>query len=412
MIAATRSIEVAAFEVLGVCAVGQGPTLAAVDGAGDPVRPAITWQDRRAGNGGFGLLPRMAWLAGHEPGSIARARWLMASWDALGLWLSGEAATSIQGHETALDVEVVRAAGVDPSRLPAVLPFGSRLGSLRREAAEALGLPAGTPVMAGVNDGTASLLGAGLRAPGDAVDTGGTSGGLGVYASHPVELPGVFCARAPLADRWVVGGAMAALGASVEWLRSAVLRDERPLDVLLAEAATLPAGAGGLVFLPYLAGERAPLFDESARGAFVGLTLATGRGQLVRAVLEGAAFAMRQLAEPLAGAGVPMHELRLAGRPTPGDVWAQIKADVLGIPAAIPTVGETAVLGAAILAAAGVGVVDGLEDGVLAMTSVARRVEPDQSTRSRYDELFAVYQALYPALAPAMSSLTGSAATE
>jgi xylulokinase len=410
--AAARSIELAQFEVLGVCAVGQGPTLAAVDGAGDPVRPAITWQDRRAGNGGFGLLPRMAWLASHEPGSVARARWLMASWDALGLWLSGEAATSIQGHETALGAAALEAAGVDPTRVPPALPFGSRLGSLRHAAADALGLPARTPVLAGVNDGTASILGAGLLAPGDAVDTGGTSGGLGVYASRPVELPGVFCAPAPLADRWVVGGAMAALGASVEWLRSAVLRDGRPLDALLAEAAAVPAGAGGLVFLPYLAGERAPIFDESARGAFVGLTLATGRGQLVRAVLEGAAFAMRQLAEPLAGAGAPMRELRLAGRPTPGDIWARVKADVLGAPAAIPTVGETAVLGAAILAAAGAGAVDGLEGGVTAMTSVARRVDPDPATRSRYEELFAVYRGLYPALAPAMGALTESSATE
>jgi len=157
---------------------------------------------------------------------------------------------------------------------------------------------------------------------------------------------------------------MAALGASVGWLLSAVLGDRWSPEELFAEAASVPAGAEGLIFLPYLAGERAPIFDEGARGAFVGLTLAHGRAHLVRAVLEGAAFAMRHVAEPLAEAGAPVLELRLAGRPSPGDLWARIKADVLGVPAAIPVVGETAVLGAAIIAAAAIGAVPSLEVGV------------------------------------------------
>ncbi len=399
-------------EVLAVCGVGQGPTLVVVDDDATPVRPAITWQDRRAGDGGFGLLPKIAWLAGHEEASIARARWLLTSWDSLGLWLSGEAATSVQGHESALDAGALAAAGVDPARIPAALPFGARLGSLRRAAAEALGLPAGIPVIAGVNDGTASILGAGLQHAGDAVDTGGTSGGIGIYADRPITLPGVFCAPAPLPDRWVVGGAMAALGASLEWLRGQALAGAVGLDVLLREAAAVPPGADGLIFLPYLAGERAPLFDDRARGAFVGLTLGHGRAQLARAVLEGAAYAMRHVASPIADAGAPVQELRLAGRPSPDDVWARIKADVLGIPAAIPAVGETAVLGAAILAASGVGAVTGPEAGVSAMTSVARRLEPDRTSRDRYDAMYGLYRGLYPALASSMHALSGSSAAE
>lgn len=403
---AVRSIGRSDCEVLGVCPVGQGPTLVAVDGAAMPVRPAITWQDRRAGDGGFGLLPKLMWLAAHEPDAIGRARWLLSSWDALGLWLSGEAAATVQGHERPLEAAALVAAGVDPTRLPATRPFGTRLGSLRREVAGALGLPEGLPVIAGVNDGTASILGAGLRVAGDAVDTGGASGGLGIYADRAIDLPGVFCAPAPLPDRWVVGGAMAALGASVDWLRGAVLRDERPLDVVIAEAAAVPAGADGLLFLPHLAGERAPFADDRARGAFVGLTLAHGRAHLMRAVLEAAAYAMRQLAEPIAAAGGPVRELRLAGRPSPDDLWARIKADVLGVPVAIPSVGDTAVLGAAILAAAGVRAVDGLEAGVAAMTAVDRRIDPDLMARPRYDARFAVYRELYGALAPTMHALT------
>ena len=406
---AVRAIgpTVAGMDVLAVCSIGQGPTLVAVDADGDPVRPAVTWQDRRAGAGGYGLLPRMAWLAREDPVRTAQARWLMASWDAVGLWLTGTAATSIQAHEEPLAVDALVEAGVRPDAVPPPLAYGSRLGTLRTEVAGLLGLPAGIPVIAGVNDGTASMLGAGLRAPGDAVDTGGTSGGIGIYADRPVELPGVFLAPAPLPGRWVVGGAMAALGASVDWMRSTVLGDRWTPDQLFVEAASVPPGAEGLIFLPYMAGERAPIFDEDARGAFVGLTLAHRRAHLVRAVLEGAAFAMRHVAEPLALAGAPALELRLAGRPSPGDLWARIKADVLGVPAVIPTVGETAVLGAAILAAAGSGAVPSLEAGVAAMTSVARRLEPDLATRTTYDDAFRMYRELYPALRPLFHGQAG-----
>ncbi len=389
-----------AVEALAVCCVGQGPTLTAVDADGAPVRPALTWQDRRAGAGGYGLLPRMAGLAREDPAAMARARWLPASWDAVGLWLSGGAVTTVQGHETPASAGELSAAGVDAAKVPAPLAFGSRLGRLRPEVARAMGLPGPLPVVAGVNDGTASMLGAGLRAPGDAVDTGGTSGGIGIYADRAVHVPNAFVAPAPLPGRWVVGGAMAALGATVDWVRAVVLADRWTPDELFAAAATIPPGADGLVLLPYLAGERAPVFDEDARGVLYGLTLAHGPAHVARAALEAAAFSLRDVAEPLASAGAPVRELRLAGRPSAGDVWARIKADVLGVPAAVPAVGELAVMGAAILGAVGVGAFGSLEEGVAAMTSVARRVEPDPSAHARYDEAFALYRSLYPALVP------------
>ena len=400
--AAVRSLagDLPGANLLAICSVGQGPTLTVMDADALSVRPALTWQDRRAGAGGYGLLPRMAWLAREDPEAAARARWLLASWDAVGLWLTGEAVTTVQAHEAVPSAEALEAVGVRVGTVPPGLAYGSRLGSLRPAAAEALGLASGTLVVAGVNDGTASMLGAGLRAAGDAVDTGGTSGGIGIYVDRPVEVPMAFLAPAPLPGLWVVGGAMAALGASVDWMRSAVLGDRWTPDQLFAVAAGVAPGADGLVFLPYLAGERAPVFDEDARGVLFGLTLAHGPEHLARAALEGAALALRHVAEPLAEAGAPVRELRLAGRRSAGDVWARIKADVLGVTVAIPTVGETAVLGAAILAAVGAGAVPSLEAGVVAMTSVARRVEPDPVAHARYDEAFALYRALYPALHP------------
>ncbi len=396
--AAVRQLDLAGVEVLAICGVTQGPTLVATDDAGLAVRPAITWQDRRPGDTGFALLPRMAWLAREDSAAVMRAVWLLPAWDALGLWLTGVASSSLQAHEAAPEAAALGAAGIMASQVPPSRPVGSPLGGLRAMAAAALGLRAGTPVISGVNDGAASMLGAGLLDPGDAVDTGGTSGGLAIYADRAVQVPGLYCAPAPLPGRWAVGGAMAALGASVDWLRSSILGDRWTLEELFEAASSVPAGAEGLVFLPYLAGERAPVFDEGARGAFAGLTLGHGRGHLVRAVLEGAAYAMRHVAEPLAAAGAPMTSLRLAGRPTPGDLWGRIKADVLGVPAIVPVVGETAVVGAAILAAAGAGAVPSLAAGVASMAGAARRLEPDPATHECYDAGFARYRALHPAL--------------
>ena len=406
--AAVRRSGRSGLDVLAICGVGQGPTLAVVDASGEPVRPAITWQDRRptaGGRAGSGCCRRWRGWRARSRASVERATWLLAAWDALGLWLSGEAAASIQGHETALDEATLLAAGVRPSVVPAARAFGSRLGELRPDAAEALGLRAGIPVIVGVNDGTASMLGAGLRAPGDAVDTGGASGGLGIYTDRAIEADGLFVAPAPLPGRWVVGGAMTALGASVDWLREDVLRGAVDAGTLLAEAAAVPAGAGGLVFLPYLAGERAPLFDEAARGAFVGLTLGHGRAELARAVLEGAAFAMRSVAEPLAAAGAPIRVLRPAGRRTPGDAWARIKADVLGVPVEIPSVGESAVVGAAILAAAGVGASrrPGVGRGVDDVDRRPDRAGPGGTRTVR--RAVRRYRDLWPAIAPTVHAL-------
>ena len=181
-------------------------------------------------------------------------------------------------------------------------------------------------------------------------------------------------------------------------MRSAVLGDRWTPDELFLAAAGVAPGADGLVFLPYLAGERAPIFDEEARGVLFGLTLAHGPEHLARAALEGAAFAMRHVAEPLAAAGAPVRELRLAGRPSAGDVWARIKADVLGVPVAIPTVGETAVLGAAILAAVGRG--RSRPRGRRGGDDVRGGAWSPTRRSAGYDDAFATYKALYPALRP------------
>jgi xylulokinase len=198
---------------------------------------------------------------------------------------------------------------------------------------------------------------------------------------------------------------MAGTGKALDWFVADALGGAAPLTTLFAEAAPVPAGSEGLVFLPYLAGERWPLHDPSARGAFVGLTLHHGRGHLARAVLEAAAYAVRHVAAPARRAGLPFTELRVTGGTAASRLWNGIKADALNVEVAVPAVTEASLIGAAILAAAGVGAHPDLWAGIDAMVHVAERIAPDPAAVATYDRAFAVYEELHARLAPANEAL-------
>ena len=263
----------------------------------------------------------------------------------------------------------------------------------------------GFPVVAGVNDAIATFLGAGLTEPGQAIDTGGTSGGFGLYVASPVSVPPLWTGAAPLPGLWYVGGAMAGTGKALDWFVADALGGAATLASLLAEAAPVRAASEGLVFLPYLSGERWPLQDPAARGAFVGLTLHHGRGHLARAVLEAAAYAVRHVAAPVFDAGLPFDELRVTGGTAASRLWNGIKANVLGVEVLVPAVTEASLVGAAILAAVGTGAHPDLRTGLAAMTREAERIVPDPAEVAIYDRAFAVYEELHARLAPANQAL-------
>ena len=198
---------------------------------------------------------------------------------------------------------------------------------------------------------------------------------------------------------------MAATGRAIDWFRADVVGGDVPTEVLLEEAAATPPGADGALFLPYLAGERSPIWDPTARGAFVGLTLDHRRGHLTRAILEASAFAIRHVAEPILAAGVAVDEMRVCGGPARSETWNQVKADVTGFPVAVPAVLETAVVGAAVLGAAGVGAYPDVPAAIRGMTRVARRLEPRPELRGLYDAAFDAYVRLHPAIAPVLAGL-------
>ena len=404
-------------EVAAICVVGHGPTLVPVDTAGGATHPAITWMDTRpapeapaleAATGlsgwGLGILSAARWLEHHDPTAAEAARWYLNTWEWAAFRLTGVAATTRSFGQVLPEPGEAAAAGLASERLAPVVDAGAVLGPLLPDVADSLGLPSGVTVIAGTVDSFASFHGAGMIDPGDAVDTGGTSGGLAVYWDQSIHAPGIWAAPAPLPGRWLIGGAMVATGKALDWLHDAVLGGPGP-DALIAEAAGIRPGADGLLFLPYLAGERSPIWDPAARGAFVGLTLTHGRAHLARAVLEAAAFALRHVATPILEAGVRIDALVVTGGTARDDTWNRIKADVLQVPVAVPAVLEAAVLGAAILASVGLGRQPDTVTAIRALTRVDHRLEPDPRARAVYDELFATYVELWPAIAPIVHRL-------
>jgi xylulokinase len=413
---ALRTSEVADVVAIGVD--GHGPTLAAVDARGEATRPAITFLDTRAAaeadelaaaTGVYGWvlggLPAALWVERHEPSVAADTRWYLATWEWLAFRLTGRASAPLVPDQVVPDRALVASAGVPPDRLPPPTAAGSTVGELTSTAADALGLRPGIPVAGGMVDAFASYLGAGLLEPGDAYDPGGSAGGFGVYWDRPVQVAGGFVTPGPVAGRYSVGAAMAATGRALDWYRESILGGTIAMDALLAEAAATPPGADGLIFLPYLAGERSPIWDPEARGVLAGLTLGHGRGHVARAIVEASALAIRHVAQAMLAAGVRVTDMRVCGGPARSAFWNEVKADVTGFPVAVPAVLEAAVLGSAILGAVAIDAHRDLPTAIRAMTKVADRIAPRPELAALYDRSFAAYVGLYPATAPLLRPL-------
>ncbi|MEA2519444.1 MAG: xylulokinase [Chloroflexota bacterium] len=408
-------------DVVAIGIDGHGPTLVAVDEVGRATHPAIIWQDTRStaeqaelaaatGLHGWSLagLPAALWLERHDAEAAAATRWYLATWDAIAMRLTGRAATSLAPGQPFPDPAVLDASGLPATKVPPAVAAGTVVGEVLADVAAALGIRAGTPVVAGIVDAWASYHGAGMVRAGDAMDPGGSAGGFGVYWNRPLDVPGSFSTIAPLPGLYSVGGAMAATGRAVDWFRVDILGAGQTTDALIAEASAIPPGSEGVVFLPYLAGERSPLWDPSARGAFAGLALSHGRAHLTRAILEASAFAIRHVAESVVAAGAEVRAMRVCGGPARSETWNQIKADVTGFTVEVPAVLETAVAGAAIVASTGIGAWPDLGAAIRGMTRASRQLAPNPATRVRYDATYVAYRRLHPAIAPIVRDLAAA----
>lgn len=411
-------------EAVGV--TGQAPTLLAVDADGRPLAPAILWLDVRAeaeataladamgpraeaigGNRlhAYYLGPKAVWLRRHAPEVWARTATFLQSHSFPVLRLTGERVTDpssaalcaplYDARARAWSAEGAAATGVEVARLPALRPARAVAGAVTAAAARDTGLAPGTPVVVGGADFAASTLAAGVTEPGEACLMLGTSGNLIVPQARPDFDTRLINAHHVGCDRYLALGATLC-GAVLEWFRSVFARGV-PFDTLDAEAGAVPAGAEGLRLLPYLQGERTPLWDASARGAFVGLSLAHGRGHLYRAVLEGIALSLRHSLEVLREHGATLDEVVAVNGGARSALWRQILCDALGAPLAYLPDGEGAPAGAALLAGLGAGALAGVAAAKAWRGRLVRHT-PDPERGAMYTAMLAERLTLYPAL--------------
>lgn len=406
--------------IRGIGLSGQMHGLVALDAADRVLRPAILWNDQRTaaecsqieelvglprlieltGNRaltGF-TAPKLLWLRENEPETFGRIERVLLPKDYVRLRLTGERATDVSDASGTLlfdvahrrwSAEVLERLALPAEWLPRAL-----------EAPDVSGrTPDGVPVAAGAGDQAAGALGVGVDRPGPLAVVLGTSGvvfaALPGFAADPLARVHAFCHAVP--DAWHAMGVMLSAAGSLRWLRDTVAPDE-DYGPLVAAAASWEAGTAGLTFLPYLSGERTPHADPDARGSFTGLSLRHDRGALVRAVLEGVAYGLRDSLELLRDLGVEPRSARASGGGARSKLWLQIIASVLGIPLERTAVEEGAAYGAALLGGVAGGAFTNVQEAVASCVGVRDVVEPDRAWRPAYEAGYEEYRALYPAL--------------
>lgn len=405
-----------------------------------PIAPAIIWADARAVHEPAELLARvphwaqiagtnpasgfqistLAWIAKHHPEWLTQTHRVILPKDYVRLKMTGEALTDVSDAAStgAFDVakgewshELIHAARVSLTIFPSVAASSQQVGTLRTEAAEALGLPVGVPLIAGCADQPAQAIGSGLVHRGMGSVTIGTGGQVFI----PYQPQGVLQTDAALhvfnhavPDMWYVLGAILSAGSSMRWLRGIVGLQDTPdaYKILSAEAAQVPVGAQGLRFLPYLFGERTPHMDPQASGGWIGLRYHHTRGHMARAVMEGVSFALRDALTLALSLGASVDSMVIAGGGAESHVWRQILTDVLGVPLKKSRQQEQACLGAALLAGVGIGVYADVASACQSIVSYDEPTLPDTAHQRLYNNFYAQYRTLYPLLQQTMHTLS------
>ena len=417
-------------EIMGVGLTGQMHGLVLLDANDEVLRPAILWNDQRTaaecdeirqrlgrkslieitGNDaltGF-TAPKILWVRNQEPELYDRVRRILLPKDYVRFRLTGQYAIDKAGGSGTLLFDLRRrdwsravlgALEIEPAWLPPTYEGTSITGVVTRQAAEATGLRAGTPVVAGAGDQAASAVGTGAVVEGVVSLSLGTSGVVFAATSQPIIEPEgrlhAFCHAAP--STWHLMGVMLSAAGSLRWYRDA-FAPGTGFDVLVASADTVPPGSNGLLFLPYLTGERTPHPDPLARGAFVGLTIRHGQPHLIRAVLEGVAFGLRDSFELMRGAGLAkVSQVRITGGGARSPLWRQILADVLGTELVTVNATEGAAYGAALLAATGMGVFPDVASACATVIQTTGGTLPSPDSKT-YQDIYPRYRDLYPAL--------------
>ncbi|HUW65303.1 MAG TPA: xylulokinase [Spirochaetia bacterium] len=434
--------------VAGVGLSGQMHGLVLLDSAYRVLRPAILWCDQRTGaecawlNREIGVeqlyrwtgnpalpgftAPKVLWVRRHEPEIYRQISHFLLPKDYVRFRLTGELATDVSDASGTLLLDVatrrwssrmLAALDIPEAWLPALYESTEVTGKVSPEAAADTGLLAGTPIVGGGGDQAAGAIGLGIVAEGILSAALGTSGVIFATTEKPRMQPGsslhTFCHAAP--GRWHLMGVMLAAGASLQWfrdqlggeeIRKAAQTSADPYGLLTEQAAAVGPGAEGLLFLPYLLGERTPHPDPAARGGFIGLTMRHHKGHMVRAILEGVAFGLRDSLELLHKGGVMVKEIRVSGGGARSRLWRHILASVFKYPVTTVNSMEGPALGAALLAGVGVGIYSSVETACSDIIKVTSREEAVPGEVNAYEQVYALYKTLYPLLQGTMHELT------
>lgn len=405
-----------------------------LDEQGSVVRPALIWCDVRTEKQCRDLtakigqerliqltcnpalanftLTKLLWVRENEPENWKRVRSVMLPKDYVRFRLTGERATDMADASGTLllDVanrrwskEMLQAAEIEERLLPSLHESPAVCGHISTKGAEESGLRVGTPVVAGAGDQAAGATGMGIVASGTVSATIGTSGVVFAATDRPALDPRgrvhTFCHAIP--GRWHVMGVTQAAGLSLRWFRDTFATDSRgtreSYDELTAEASKVPAGSDGLLWTPYLMGERTPHLDSLARGALVGLTSSHTRAHVVRAILEGVAFSLRDTFTLFREMNVPVSSIRLGGGGARSPLWRQIQADVYGHAVEIVEAEEGAAYGAALLAGVGAGVWSSVDAACTTTVRVASRVNSQPAAVAILNNSYAAFRQVYPA---------------
>jgi xylulokinase len=429
-------------QIRGVGLSGQMHGSVFLDEANRVIRPALLWCDQRTAEECAWITERVGqekvlqttlnpvltgfqagkiiWLRRHEPAHYARVRHVLLPKDYIRFMLTGEYATEVSDASgTALfDVpkrdwayDLLDTLELPREWFPKVYESPEVTGRVHAQAAAATGLAEGTPVVGGAGDQAAGAVGTGIVQEGRVAVSVGTSGVVFAHLDQPQVDPHyrthTFCHAVP--GCWHVMGVMLMAGGALRWYRdtfaqadllAAHAAGEDPYERLLREAEPIPPGCEGLLFLPYLSGERTPYPDPKARGAFVGATLAHHRAHFTRAVLEGVAFGLRDSFEILQAMAVPIREVRMTGGGARSALWRQILADVVGYPIHTLQAEEGPAFGVALLAGVGVGIWNSVPEACEATVRLASHTEPNRHHQAVYARAYALYRELYPALRP------------
>ena len=417
------------------------------DGTGRPLRPAMIWMDRRAEKQAAAVAERISpeefygavganldsshavfkalWVRDEEPDVWTKARMLLSPGSYVLAHVGGalhvdysnaSSMALLDPRARSWSAEVLDVVEISESMLSQVFPATEPVSTVTAAFAEETGLEPATVVAVGCGDEMAATLGAGVFEPGEVCDVVGTAEPVCAASNEPREDPTMLVECHPHADpdAWLLENPGFVSGGNLRWWRDQFAPIERgaeaeglgdAYDLLSREAERIPPGAEGLVFLPCMQGAMAPEWNGAARGVFYGLTLAHSRAHMTRAILEGSAFALRDIVEAMANAGLDVRRLTIVGGGAKGPLWRQIKADVTGLPVRVPTSVETTSTGAAILAAVAAEIHSSMRDAVSAFVAYRpEEHEPDAGVRDVYEEAYHRYRLVYASLKPVFES--------